>query len=99
MKDVLVFFNSQPVEVVRTLKAVSTIRRQYPDGREEHLKIKRAGLLNVTNQRSEIFVASDKELLPDEVIQAAKKYLSNNNKLREKRSAERMRGMDKFTFR
>ena len=91
MKDVLVFFNSQPVEVIRTLKAVNTIRRQYPDGREEHLKIKLAGLLNVCNERSEIFVASDKELLPDEVIQAAKQYLSNHSKLRVKRSEERVR--------
>lgn len=85
MKNVLVFFNSQPVEVVRTLKAVSTIRRQYPDGREQQLKIKLAGLLNVGNQRSEIFVASDRELSHDEVIRAAKHYLSNGRKLREKR--------------
>lgn len=75
MKKVLVFFNSQPVEVIRTLKAVNTIRRQYPDGRERHLRIKLAGLHAVSQQHTEIYVASDKELSQDEVIKAVNQYL------------------------
>lgn len=75
MKDVLVFFNSQPVEVIRTLKAVNTIRRQYPDGRERHLRIKLTGLHSVSQKHTEIYIASDREVLHEEVIQAARQYL------------------------
>ncbi|WP_318375359.1 hypothetical protein [Enterobacter sp.] len=75
MKKVLVFFNSQPVEVINTLKAINAIRREYPDGQEEHLRVRLAGIHSVSNRSVEIYIASDKELTPEEIINAANQFL------------------------
>ena len=39
MKKVLVFFNSQQVEVINVLKPVTSIIRNYPNGDEVSLKV------------------------------------------------------------
>ncbi len=39
MKNVLVFFNSQPAELVKTLREVNIIRRVYPNGEDESPRI------------------------------------------------------------
>jgi len=75
MKKVLVFFNAQSVEVVETTKAVTTIKRNYPNGEETHLKIMLAGIHSITGDHTEIYVASDRELSPDEIVSAANRLL------------------------
>jgi hypothetical protein len=75
MKKVLVFFNVQPVEVVNTLKAVTTIKRSYPNGEEVHLQIMLAGIHSVTGDHTEIYVASDRELSPNDIVSAANSLL------------------------
>lgn len=75
MKKVLVFFNAQTVEVVKTIKAVTTIKRYYPNGEEIHLKIMLAGIHSITGDHTEIYVASDRELSAEEIVSAANKLL------------------------
>lgn len=75
MKKVLVFFNSQPTEVVETLEGVTTIARNYPSGEKIHLPISLAGIHSITGDQIEIYVASDRELSRDEVVNAVNKFL------------------------
>lgn len=75
MKKVLVFFNAQPVEVIKTTKIVTTILRNYPNGEEIHLKIMRVGIHSITGDHNEIYVASDRELSSEEIISAVKRFL------------------------
>jgi len=75
MKTVLVFFNSNPAEVVETLEGVTTIARNYPGGEEMHLPISLAGIHSITGDQIEIYVASDRELSRDEVVNAVNKFL------------------------
>jgi len=75
MKKVLVFFNSQQVEVVNVLKPVTSIIRNYPNGDEVSLKIMLTGIHSLTGDHIDIFVASDRELTKEEVISAVNKYL------------------------
>ncbi|MGQ2831549.1 hypothetical protein, partial [Leptospira interrogans] len=75
MKKVLVFFNAQPVEVVQTVRAVTTLLRNYPNGEEIHLKIMRVGTHSITGDHTEIYVASDRELSTEEIISAANRLL------------------------
>lgn len=75
MKKVLVFFNSQPVEVIDVLKPVTSVTRNYPNGDEVSLKIMTTGIHSLTGDHVEICVASDRELSQEEVVSAAKKYL------------------------
>ncbi|HBU94462.1 MAG TPA: hypothetical protein DEF22_09935 [Leclercia adecarboxylata] len=75
MKKVLVFFNSQQVEVANVLKPVTSIVRSYPNGDEVSLKIMLTGIHSLTGDHLEICVASDRELTQEEVSNAVKKYL------------------------
>lgn len=75
MKKVLVFFNSQPVEVINVLKGVTSLTRNYPNGDEVSLKIMTTGRHSLTGDHVEICVASDRDLSHEEVVSAAKKYL------------------------
>lgn len=75
MKKVLVFFNAQSVEVVDTIKGVTTIKRNYPNGEEIHLKIMLAGIHSITGDHTEIYVASDRDISPEEIVSAANKLL------------------------
>lgn len=75
MKKVIVFFNAQSAVVVQTLEGVTAIKRNYPNGEEIHLPISLAGIHSVTGDQIEIYVASDRELSPDEVVNAVNKFL------------------------
>ncbi|MCL5502153.1 hypothetical protein POH93_14405 [Phytobacter diazotrophicus] len=75
MKKVLVFFNAQPVEVVETLKAVTTIQRICPDGKKAHLRIMQAGIHSVTGDHIAIYVAANREISSEEIVRAAQKFL------------------------
>lgn len=75
MKKVLVFFNSQQVEVVNVLKPVTAIIRNYPNGDEVSLRIMLTGIHSLTGDHVEICVASDRKLTKEEVINAMNKYL------------------------
>ncbi len=75
MKKLLVFFNSQQVEVLNVLEPVTSIIRRYPNGDEVSLKIMLTGIHSLTGDHAEIFVASDRELTQEEVSNAVKKYL------------------------
>lgn len=73
MRDVLVFFNSQPAELVRTIMAVTTIIRHYPDGREKKLRIASWLIPLETGEANEVFIAADRELSREDVISAARR--------------------------
>lgn len=73
MRDVLVFFNSQPAELVRTIMAVTTIIRHYPDGREKKLRISPLFVDIQAGDANEVFIATDRELSREEVISAARR--------------------------
>ncbi|MCL9671523.1 hypothetical protein [Citrobacter sp. MNAZ 1397] len=75
MKKVLVFFNAQPVVVIQTIKAVTTIMRNYPNGEETHLNIMRLGAHSIAGDHTEIYVASDRELSTEEIVSAANRLL------------------------
>ncbi|MCU6671155.1 hypothetical protein M8013_20720 [Enterobacteriaceae bacterium H4N4] len=78
MKKVIVFFNSQSAEVVRTLEGVTAIKRNYPNGEEVHLPISLAGIHSVTGDQIEIYVASDRELCLGEVENAVNNFLKES---------------------
>ncbi|MEQ4451659.1 MULTISPECIES: hypothetical protein [Kosakonia] len=75
MKNVLVFFNSQPVMVQKVKAGEETIIREYPNGEVAHLKIQYAGIHSITGDHSEFCVASDRELTSHEIVDAANKIL------------------------
>lgn len=75
MKNVLVFFNSQPVVVQKVVKGVTTILREYPNGEQTHLKIMYAGVHSLTGDHTEFCVASDRELTSQDIIEAANRLL------------------------
>ncbi|MBE0394283.1 MULTISPECIES: hypothetical protein [Citrobacter] len=75
MKNVLVIFNSQPAELVKTLREANIIRRVYPNGEEAHLKIMLSGMHSVGQKKCEIFIASDRDLRHDEIITAVNALL------------------------
>jgi len=75
MKNVLVFFNSQPVMVQNVVKGVTTILREYPNGEQAHLKIMYAGVHSLTGDHTEFCVASDRELTSHDIVEAANRLL------------------------
>lgn len=77
MKNVLVFFNGKPVEMIKTITAVNTIKRQHVDGTEVHLRI-RFVEVNYPGQGSiQLNIASDRLLTHEEIVAAAGKFLDN----------------------
>lgn len=75
MKNVLVFFNRQPVEIQKVVYGTTSIRREYPNGEEAHLKIMHAGVHSLTGDHTEFSVASDRELTSQEIVDAANRLL------------------------
>ncbi len=75
MKNVLVFFNAEPVKVQQVIKSVTSVLRWYPNGEEAHLKIMLAGVHSLTGDHREFCVASDRELTSDEIMAAANRLL------------------------
>lgn len=75
MKKVIVFFNAEPCKVITVLKGITSVREEYPGGEEIHLQIMSAGLPSLTGDHGIVYVASDRELTSQEILDAAKKYL------------------------
>ncbi len=75
MKKVIVFFNAEPCKVITVLKGITSIRQAYPNGEETHLQIMSAGFPSITGDHGVVYVASDRELTSQEILDAAKKYL------------------------
>lgn len=75
MKNVLVFFNAEPVRVQKVVNDVTSVMRLYPSGEEAYLKIMLAGVHSLTGDHREFCVASDRELTSEEIIAAANRLL------------------------
>lgn len=75
MKNVLVFFNRQQVEIQKVVHGTTSIRREYPSGEEAHLKIMHAGVHSLAGDHAEFIVASDRELTSQEIVDAANRLL------------------------
>lgn len=75
MKKVIVFFNAEPYKVITVPKGITSIREEYPSGEEIHLQIMSAGFPSLTGDHGIVYVASDRELTSQEILDAAKKYL------------------------
>ena len=75
MKKVIVFFNAEPYKVITVPKGITSIRKEYPSGEEIHLQIMSAGFPSLTGDHGIVYVASDRELTSQEILDAAKKYL------------------------
>ncbi|HDR2587780.1 TPA: hypothetical protein QCI16_003909 [Enterobacter ludwigii] len=74
MKKVIVFFNGKPSNVVTVLKGITSIRQEYPNGEAINLQIMSAGFPSLTGDHEVVYVASDRELTSQEILDAAKKY-------------------------
>jgi hypothetical protein len=75
MKKVLVFFNAEPLTVVSVMPDETSIRREYPNGDEAHLKIMSANFPSLSGDHNVIYVAADRELAAEDILKAAEKYL------------------------
>ncbi|MGN8236691.1 hypothetical protein [Enterobacter soli] len=75
MKKVIIFFNGKPIKVITVLKGVTSIREEYPNGEKINLQIMSAGFPSLTGDHEVVYVASDRELTSQEILDAAQKYL------------------------
>lgn len=75
MIKILVFFNAEPCKVMTVLEGISSIRREYPNGDEAHLRIMSAGFPSLTGDHGVVYVASDRQLTSQEILDADRKYL------------------------
>lgn len=75
MKKVIIFFNGKPSKVITVLKGVTSIREEYPNGEVINLQIMSAGFPSLTGDHEVVYVASDRELTSQEILDAAQKYL------------------------
>jgi len=75
MIKVLVFFNAESCKIMTVLEGISSIRQEYPNGDETHLRIMSAGFPSLTGDHGVVYVASDRELTSQEILDAARKYL------------------------
>ncbi|AIE03766.1 hypothetical protein NUKP37_50400 [Klebsiella variicola] len=75
MIKVLVFFNAESCKVITVLEGISSIRQEYPNGEETHLQIMSAGFPSLTGDHGIVYVATDRELTSQEILDAARKYL------------------------
>nr|WP_310616947.1 hypothetical protein [Pantoea cypripedii] len=75
MKSVLVFFNLEPAEVIRVMRGVTSISREYPSGDHVQLPIMSAGFPSLTGDSKIVHIASDRTLTSDEILEAANKML------------------------
>lgn len=66
------FFNGKPGEVVTVQQSVTSVRQKYPDGEEIYLQIMSAGFPSLTGDRSFVYVASDRELTSQKILDATK---------------------------
>lgn len=75
MKKVLVFFNAEPCKVISVVKEITSVRQAYPNGEETYLQIMSAGFPSLTGDHGVVYVATDRDLARQEILDAAKKYL------------------------
>lgn len=69
------FFNGKPSKVITVLKGVTSILEEYPNGEVINLQIMSAGFPSLTGDHEVVYVASDRELTSQEILDAAQKYL------------------------
>lgn len=75
MIKVLVFFNAESCKVMTVLEGISSIRQEYPNGEETIRRIMSAGFPSLTGDYGIVYVATDRELTSQEILDAARKYL------------------------
>jgi len=75
MIKVLVFFDAESCKVMTVLEGITSIRKEYPNGEETHLRIMSAGFPSLTGDHGIIYIASDRELTSQEIVDACRKYL------------------------
>ncbi|EPY4680015.1 hypothetical protein [Enterobacter hormaechei] len=75
MIKVLVFFNAESCKVMAVLEGISSIRLEYPNGEERSLRIMSVGFPSLTGDHDIVYVASDRELTSQEILDAVRKYL------------------------
>ncbi|MEX3020800.1 hypothetical protein AB4K05_14520 [Kluyvera sp. STS39-E] len=75
MKKVIVFFNSQPCKTIPVIDGITSIRQEYPNGEEIYLQIMSANFPSLTGDHGVAYVASDRHLTTQEILDAAKKFL------------------------
>ncbi|WP_353614122.1 hypothetical protein [Mangrovibacter phragmitis] len=68
MKDVLVFFDNQPVKVVNVTAPEKTVLCECVSGEAVELDIMVAGIHSITGDHKKICIATDRELNPDEIV-------------------------------
>ncbi|EPG4957877.1 hypothetical protein VC623_02695 [Citrobacter amalonaticus] len=73
MKKVIVFFNSESAVVVLVMKGITTIMREYPNGEKAHLQVMSAGFPSITGDHKIVYVASDRDVTSEEILEAASK--------------------------
>lgn len=73
MKKVIVFFNSESAVVVSVMKSITTIMREYPNGEKVHLQVMSAGFPSITGDHKIVYVASDRDVTSEEILEAASK--------------------------
>ena len=76
MKKILVFFNSEPAVVVPAMTGVNTIMREYPNGEKTHLTVMAAGFPSLPGDHKVIYVAADRHVTSEEILEAAIRLLS-----------------------
>lgn len=69
------FFDAESCKVMTVLEGITSIRKEYPNGEETHLRIMSAGFPSLTGDNGIIYIASDRELTPQEILDACRKYL------------------------
>ncbi|EPK7358019.1 hypothetical protein LZ634_16020 [Kluyvera intermedia] len=75
MKKVIVFFNAEPCRVITVRKDITSIRQEYPNGEEIDLQIMSAGFPSLTGDHGVVYVATDRDLATQEILDAVKKHL------------------------
>lgn len=75
MKKVIVFFNAEPAVVVSVSKGETTVMRAYPNGEHVSLPVMSAGFPSLTGDHKIVYVASDRDVSSEEILEAASKFL------------------------
>ncbi|WP_249419082.1 hypothetical protein [Citrobacter sp. RHB25-C09] len=73
MKNVIVFFNSASAVVMSIMKANTTIMCEYPNGEKARLQVMSAGFPSITGDHKTIYVASDRTVSSEEILESASK--------------------------
>ncbi|MDC9133425.1 protein YnfN [Escherichia coli] len=77
MKKIIVFFNSEPAVVVSAMTGVNTIMREYPNGEKNTPYCNgTAGFPSLTGDHKVIYVAADRHVTSEEILEAAIRLLS-----------------------